>query len=88
MILGKVMGAEWGTKTVAGLSNAKILRIRPLLRKHPKEILALDKLDAGIGDIVICGTGTRLRNLTVGETVAVKTVILGIVDGWHIDDTW
>lgn len=43
-------------------------------------VLAVDGLGAGIGEFVLVGHGSRIRDLTVGTAVPVKDVVLAIVD--------
>lgn len=43
-------------------------------------IVAVDRLDAGIGDYVLVATGTRVRNLVFGDRVPIKSLVVGIVD--------
>lgn len=43
-------------------------------------IIAVDKLGAGVGEYVLVGHGSRIRDLTVGKNVPTKEVILAIVD--------
>ena len=43
-------------------------------------IVAVDTLGAGVGEYVIVGNGSRVRTITVGDGVPVKTIVLGIID--------
>ena len=43
-------------------------------------IIAADMLGAGAGEFVLVGHGSRIRDLTVGQAVPVKEVVLAIVD--------
>lgn len=81
MRLGRVVGAVWGAKHAAGLDGAKLLVVED---DSGARVTAIDKLGAGPGDRVLVAHGTRVRDLTVGETVALKDVIITIVDG--VDD--
>src|SRR5256885_13164570 len=44
------------------------------------ELVAVDALGAGPGDLVLVAHGSRVRDLTVGERVPDKDVIVAIVD--------
>jgi microcompartment protein CcmK/EutM len=44
-------------------------------------VTAVDRLGAGPGDRVLVAHGSRVRDLTVGERVPLKDVIVAIVDG-------
>lgn len=78
MRLGRVVGSVWGAKHAAGLDGAKLLVVEDA---GGGRVTAIDKLGAGAGDRVLVAHGTRVRDLTVGETVALKDVVVAIVDG-------
>jgi ethanolamine utilization protein EutN len=78
MRLGRVVGAVWGAKHAAGLDGVKLLVVEDA---GGGRVTAIDKLGAGVGDEVLVAHGTRVRDLTVGETVALKDVVVAIVDG-------
>lgn len=78
MRLGRVVGAVWGAKHAAGLDGAKLLVVEDA---GGGRVTAIDKLGAGVGDRVLVAHGTRVRDLTVGETVALKDVVVAILDG-------
>jgi len=50
------------------------------LQLSKTKIVAVDALGAGVGEYVIVGNGTRVRDITLGEDVPIKTLIVGIVD--------
>ena len=77
MRLGRVVGAVWGAKHAAGLDGAKLLTVEDAAGGR---VVAIDRLGAGSGDRVLVAHGTRVRDLTVGETVALKDVIVAILD--------
>ena len=78
MRLGRVVGAVWGAKHAAGLDGAKLLVVEDA---RGGRVTAIDKLGAGVGDRVLVAHGSRVRDLTVGEAVALKDIIIAIVDG-------
>ena len=83
MVIGEVLGRLWASRQAGGLSGQKLLLVRPLKAggRSDRLIVAVDALDAGPGDRVIVARGSRVRDVTVGETVADKDVVVGIVDG-------
>ena len=87
MIIGEVVGRLWASRQAETLGGQKLLLVRPLRgRSEPLAeteclVVAVDGLDAGPGDRVIVAHGTRVRDITVGETVADKDVVVAIVDG-------
>ncbi len=78
MRLGRVIGAVWGARHASGLDGAKLLTVED---SRGGRIIAIDKLGAGPGDLVLTAHGSRVRDLTVGETRALKDVVVAIVDG-------
>ncbi len=43
-------------------------------------IVAADMLGAGVGEYVLVGHGSRIRDLTIGRAIPTKEVVLAIVD--------
>lgn len=92
MRLGRVRGPVWGARHAEGLDGAKLLLIEPLsvppgaASPSPAggEVIAVDRLGAGPGEIVLYAHGSRVRDLTVGERVCDKDVIVAIVDGVEV----
>jgi len=83
MILGRISGVLWGTRTAAGLASEKLVVVRPLDddgQATGAEIIAVDRLDAGAGDRVIVAVGSRVRDLTLGSAVPTKAVVAAVVD--------
>ena len=88
MLLGRVVGRLWASRQAGSLDGRKLLLIRPETAgggEGRRLVVAVDGLDAGPGDRVIVAHGSRVRDLTVGPTVADKDVVIGIVDG-HVAD--
>ena len=77
MRLGTVVGAVWGARHAAGLGGAKLLLVATA---GSAPTVAVDALGAGPGDRVLVAHGSRVRDLTVGEAVPLKDVIVAIVD--------
>jgi ethanolamine utilization protein EutN len=82
MVVGEVVGRLWASRQAATLGGHKLLLVRPLGARGAgaRVVVAVDALAAGPGDRVIVSRGSRVRDLTVGEGVAEKDVVLGIVD--------
>jgi ethanolamine utilization protein EutN len=83
MVIGEVVGRLWASRQAETLSGQKLLLVRPVGASGPaaRVLVAVDALDAGPGDRVIVARGSRVRDVTVGETVSDKDVVIGIVDG-------
>ena len=72
------MGAVWGARQAQGLGGERLLLVE---RPDGSRAVAVDRLGAGPGDRVLTAHGSRVRDLTIGETVPLKDVIVAIVDG-------
>jgi ethanolamine utilization protein EutN len=83
MVIGEVVGRLWASRQAGSLSGQKLLLVRPLGASGPgaRLVVAVDALDAGPGDRVLVARGSRVRDVTVGATVAEKDVVVAIVDG-------
>jgi len=83
MVIGEVVGRLWASRQATSLSGQKLLLVRPLHARgsSARVIVAVDALDAGPGDRVLIARGSRVRDVTVGETAPDKDVVTGVVDG-------
>jgi ethanolamine utilization protein EutN len=89
MLIGEVVGRLWASRQADGLAGRKLLLIRPLGGNPPAAqaglVVAVDGLGAGPGERVIVAHGSRVRDITVGEAVADKDIVVAIVDDLHLD---
>jgi microcompartment protein CcmK/EutM len=81
MLLARVIGPIWGARHAAGLDGRKLLEVET---PAGGRLVAVDGLSAGPGDLVLVAHGSRVRDLTVGERVADKDIIIAIVDGHNM----
>lgn len=91
MILGKVIGNVVSTIMVPGYESKKILIIQPIDPKgNPKgkSFLAIDGVQAGVGDTVITiDEGNSARQvINEPETFTIKAVVAGIVDDINLQE--
>jgi len=89
MILGKVIGNVISTVKVKGYESKKILIIQPIDPKgnaKGKSFLAIDAVQAGVGDtVLIIEEGNSARAvIQEPDSLTVKTVVAGIVDKINI----
>ena len=90
MILAKVNGNVVSTNKAIGYESRKILIVQPITpggKPCGKSFLAIDTVQAGIGDTVLVleeGGSARLI-LDEPDTFTVKAVIAGIVDEIQYD---
>lgn len=82
MLLARVIGPVWGARHAAGLDGRKLLDLETAAGSR---LCAVDGLGAGPGEWVLVAHGSRVRDLTVGATVADKDVVVAIVDGTDIE---
>ena len=94
MWIGEVVGRLWASRQADGLAGRKLLLVRPLAAGagappavRAELVVAVDGLGAGPGERVIVAHGSRVRDITVGETVADKDIVVAIVDDLHLDPT-
>ncbi len=85
MQLGKIIGNVVSTVKEAGYANKTILIVQPIDPKGKpvgKTILAVDTVQAGVGDIVITIDEGNSGQYLIREpqTFTVKFVVAGIVD--------
>ena len=103
MILGRVVGRVWATRQDARLAGAKLLVVRPHGVYEPAlatgHLVAVDHVDAGVGDDVIVALGRPARLAPGGQAgagaqpaddshpvdAAVDAAILGVVDRVELD---
>lgn len=52
----------------------------PGLELAHKKLVVVDRLGAGPGELVLVAHGSRCRDLTIGEQVPTKEVVVAIVD--------
>jgi microcompartment protein CcmK/EutM len=84
MTIGRVVGNVVSTHKNAKLEGAKLMLVQPLdLDGAPKgaPLMAIDGVDAGIGDRVLVIQDGRSAQLVLGKgTAAVDAAIIGVVD--------
>jgi len=92
MKLGQVTGAVWGALRAPGLEHYKLLEIQPLdigpggtLVAMGDPIVAIDPLQAGPGDRVLVGHGSRIRDIILKPPVPTKEVVIAIVDDLEVN---
>lgn len=84
MILGKVIGNVVSTIKLPIYQGYKILIVQPVNDKEEPQgesVLALDTVQAGVGDtVLVIDEGNSSRLIINNSTAPVRTMIVGIVD--------
>ena len=84
MQIARVVGNVVSTQKNAKLEGAKLLLVQPLdLEGSPRgaTVLAVDGVDAGVGDRVLLIQDGRSAQLVLGRGVAaVDAAVIGVVD--------
>jgi len=84
MLLGRVLGSVVATQKNEKLEGAKLLLVQPLDlegKARGVAVLAIDGVDAGVGDQVLLIQDGRSAQLVLGRGVsAVDAAVIGVVD--------
>lgn len=84
MILGRVTGTVWATRKDPRLQSRKLLLIRPYFYYNPthdvQHLVAVDQVDAGVGDDVVVCLGAPARRTLGSENLPVDAAVMGVVD--------
>ena len=82
MLIGKVTGSVVSTRKSENLVGNKFMIVDVL--KHmdsgAKQLIAIDKIGAGIGDYVLVAQGSAARIGTGMEDAPIDAAIVGIID--------
>jgi len=89
MTLGKVIGTIVATQKKEALKDKKILIVQPIDLEGKfigRDVLAIDSVDAGVGDTVLMiHEGAGAQQVLGSKDVPVHTVIVAVVDGISVD---
>jgi ethanolamine utilization protein EutN len=83
MILGKVIGNVVSTRKDERLVGSKLLLVQPGLPEGESQgvpLVAVDTVDAGVGETVLVVSGSSARMATGLKDHPVDAAIIGIVD--------
>ena len=84
MLIGKVKGSVVSTRKCERLVGNKFMIVE-VLKQHVQtggvdQIIAIDKIGAGIGDYVLVAQGSAARVGTDMEDAPIDAAIVGIID--------
>lgn len=81
MIIGKVVGSVVSTRKCDNLIGSKFMIIEPIPSlKIDNKIVAIDKVGAGIGELVLVAQGSAARIGCDMESAPIDAAIVGIID--------
>ena len=89
MILGKVIGTVWATRkdeAMVGMSLQIVRHIDLDFKMKDAFVVAVDTVQAGVGDVVLVATGSSARQTTVTKNKPVDAVIMAVVDKLDVSE--
>jgi microcompartment protein CcmK/EutM len=89
MVLGKVVGTVWATRKDEELVGMKLQIVRHIdLQYRVKEtfVVAVDTVQAGVGDVVLVCSGSSARQTAQTKNKPVDAVIMAVVDKLDVTD--
>lgn len=88
MLIAKVIGTTVSTIKDEKLTGRKLLIVRQTdERGEPfgKPFVAVDTVDAGVGDLVLTAAGSSVRQTTITKDTPVDAVIMSIIDSLEVE---
>ncbi len=88
MLLCKVTGTIVATQKNEKLRDKKILNVQPITLEGSalgKDLLAIDSVDAGVGDtVLVVQEGQAAAQILKSKEVPVHSIIVAVVDGLEV----
>ena len=81
MLIGKVVGSVVSTRKCDNLGGNKFMIVEPIPSlKIDNRIVAVDKVGAGIGELVLVAQGSAARIGCGDDRAPIDAAIVGIID--------
>jgi microcompartment protein CcmK/EutM len=83
LFLGKVVGTVWATRKDEQLVGMKLQIVKHVDLDYKLKdtfVVAVDTVQAGVGDVVLVATGSSARQTTVTKNKPIDAVIMAVVD--------
>jgi ethanolamine utilization protein EutN len=95
MFVAKVTGSMVATQKIGSMVGHKLLVVEPYrldekrqgLKSAGRTFVAVDTVGAGEGELVLITQGSSARLTPETKNLPVDTVIIGIVDSVHVENT-
>ena len=90
MLIAKVIGTTISTIKDKKLHSRKLLILRQTDETGAvfgKPYVAVDTVDAGIGDLVLTAAGSSARQTNLTKDSPVDSVIMAVIDSLEVDGT-
>jgi microcompartment protein CcmK/EutM len=90
MFIAKVIGTTVSTIKDEKLHSRKLLIVRQADEAGDpfgKPYVAVDTVDAGIGDLVLTAAGSSARQTAITKDSPVDAVIMAVIDSLEVDGT-
>jgi microcompartment protein CcmK/EutM len=88
MLIAKVIGTTVSTVKDEKLTGRKLLILRQADETGSptgKPYVAVDTVDAGIGDLVLTAAGSSARQTNITKDTPVDAVIMAVIDSLEVD---
>lgn len=88
MLIAKVVGTTVSTIKDEKLTGRKLLIVRQTDERGSfvgKPFVAVDTVDAGIGDLVLTCAGSSARQTAITKDSPVDAVIMSVIDSLEVD---
>lgn len=87
MQLARVIGTLVATRKDEKMEGMKFLIVRPIDtdgKDTSTALVAVDAVDAGVGEVVMIATGSSARQTVLTDRRPCDAVIMAIVDTWEV----
>ena len=88
MLIARVIGTTVSTVKDEKLTGRKLLIVRQTDEHGEavgKPFVAVDTVDAGVGDLVLTAAGSSARQTAITKDTPVDTVIMAMIDTLEVD---
>jgi microcompartment protein CcmK/EutM len=88
MLIAKVIGTTVSTIKDEKLTGRKLLILRQTDERGTpvgKPYVAIDTVDAGVGDLVLTASGSSARQTTITKDTPVDAVIMAMIDSLEVE---